>query len=368
MNVKRCIFHIPYKIDSKVQSGTNIRPVKMLECFKKNGYEVELISGYSNDRKKSIKNVMKKIKSGIKYDFVYSESSTMPTLLTDKNHIPIHPFVDFEFLQYCSKNNIKIGLFYRDIHWKFDQYKKNVSIFKRFVSKFFYEYDLRKYVKILDVLYLPSINMYKYLNTDFNCKIEELPPGADVVKINKLYKRKNESITVFYVGGLNENLYNLEMIFKCVSKNPCINFIVCCRENEWMINKHKYETYMNNRIKIIHKSGEDIYEYVESSDIMCLHIKPTEYWKFAMPVKLFSYIGFKKPILAVKGTLAGEFVEKNNIGWYLDYNEEQLDNFFTYIMQNKNEIHIKECKMDNVLVSNTWKARSNKVINDLIGL
>lgn len=52
--------------------------------------------------KKKIKKIKSNIKEGIKYDFLYSESSTEPTLLTEKNHIPLYPFLDFGFLKYCK--------------------------------------------------------------------------------------------------------------------------------------------------------------------------------------------------------------------------------------------------------------------------
>ncbi len=122
---RRCIFHIPYKVDLNWPSGSQIRPINMIKAFEQNGYDVEIIMGYGEEReKKKLKKIKSNIKEGIKYDFLYSESSTEPTLLTEKNHIPLYPFLDFGFLKYCKNHNIKIGLFYRDIHWRFSQYKK----------------------------------------------------------------------------------------------------------------------------------------------------------------------------------------------------------------------------------------------------
>ena len=152
-NQKRCIFHIPNYIDENRKSASNIRPLKMIEAFKQNGYIVDIVMGYAKERKNQIKKIKENIKNGIKYDFMYSESSTMPTLLTEKNHLPTHPFLDFSFMNFCKKNGIKIGLFYRDMHWKFDLYKINVSVVKRNVAILFYKYDLLRYRKLLDVLY-----------------------------------------------------------------------------------------------------------------------------------------------------------------------------------------------------------------------
>ena len=106
---KRCIYHIPNYINPEGNSGSSLRPRKMLEAFKSIGYEVDYVMGYAEDRKKQIDNIKQNIKNGVKYEFMYSESSTMPTLLTEKNHLPTHPFLDFGFMKFCKKNGIKIG-------------------------------------------------------------------------------------------------------------------------------------------------------------------------------------------------------------------------------------------------------------------
>lgn len=172
--IKRCIFHIPNHIEFEGKSGSNIRPIKMLEAFKNIGYEVDYVMGYGKERKESIKKIKNNIRNGIKYEFLYSESSTMPTLLTEKKHLPTYPFLDFGFFRFCKKNKIKIGLFYRDIHWKFDIYRKAVPFFKRCVSIPFYRYDLKMYKKTLDILYLPTERVKKYI-PKFN-RIKTLPP------------------------------------------------------------------------------------------------------------------------------------------------------------------------------------------------
>ncbi len=111
-NKKRCIFHIPNKLDEKSLSGSQVRPRMMIQAFKDIGYDVDVVMGYGKERKKSINIIKNNIKSGIKYDFLYSESSTMPTLLTEKNHLPLYPNLDFGFFKFCKNHGIKIGLFY----------------------------------------------------------------------------------------------------------------------------------------------------------------------------------------------------------------------------------------------------------------
>ena len=101
------IYHCPFPLDNNATSASGIRPLRMLNAFRVLSCEVDLITGYSIERKKLIAEIKKKIATGVKYDFVYSESSTMPTLLTERHHFPLHPIVDFEFFKFCKKSNNK---------------------------------------------------------------------------------------------------------------------------------------------------------------------------------------------------------------------------------------------------------------------
>ncbi|EES90549.1 glycosyltransferase family 1 protein [Clostridium botulinum] len=369
MDRKKCIFHIPYKVSPDIVSGSHIRPLKMLNAFKNIGYDVDVIMGYGQERQKAIENIKFNIKNGQKYDFLYTESSTMPTLLTEKNHIPQYPFLDFGFFKYCKKNNIKIGLFYRDIHWKFEQYKNNVGTAKRIISTIFYNYDLKKYRELVDVLYLPSKEMFKYLDINFTGKVEKLPPGSEENYEVDLTKLKNDDyLNIFYVGGISTELYDIQELFKVANELPWIKLTVCCRIGDWNAVKDVYSKYLNDRINIIHKSGEELYPYVKQADILNLFIRPTHYWEFAVPVKLFTYISYKKPIISSKNTVTGNFVESNNIGWSIDYSKEELIDALTRIKNNREEILEKTKNMKKVLQHNTWNARAKKVVKDLVAM
>jgi hypothetical protein len=197
--MKNVILHFPYEIVKELSSGSQIRPVKMIDAFISSGYKVDLIIGNATDRKKKIYEIKKNIKNGIRYEFVYSESSTMPTLLTERHHYPTHPFLDFGFLKFCKKNNIRIGLFYRDIYWMLGNSPDNKNNIKRKIAKLFYLYDLYSYKKYVDVLYVPSIRMYKLMNYDFTGRVLSLPPGGEIQ--SNYYHRDNDSIISI---GLNE--------------------------------------------------------------------------------------------------------------------------------------------------------------------
>lgn len=365
-NKPRCIFHIPNNIDLKWPSGSQIRPIKMLDAFKNIGYDVDFVMGYGSKRKEQIERIKYNIKNGIKYDFLYSESSTMPTLLTEKHHFPTYPFLDFGFMKFCKKNKINIGLFYRDIHWKFPHYKNNVSLYKKLFALPMYKYDLKKYEELIDILYLASFEVNDYISVNIGKKTEELPPGLnDLIRCKiKRYDNKQQYLEILYVGGVGD-LYDFEKLLKIINKKIYLKLTICCRKQEWENNKYRYEKYLNNRISIVHKSGKDLLQLYNSADIVSLFVMPSKYWNIAMPVKLFEYLGSCTPIIATKGSSSGEFVKKNNIGWTIDYDEESLSKLLDYIYNNQWILKEKSDNEKKILHYHTWEARAKKVANQL---
>ena len=219
--MRRCIFHIPNSLEGNY--GSHVRPPKMLQGFRDLGYEVDVVMGYGKERKEAIKKIRKNIQRGIKYDFVYSESSTMPTLLTERHHLPTYPFLDFGFLKFCKKNGIKTGLFYRDIYWKFPEYKENVRGLRYIFAIFMYRYDLWQYERILEKFYVPNKKVAKYVaRPRLEDKMEELPPGAEpeetFIQDKEAYyaaEDGHEKLKLFYVGGIG-NQYAVQKLFQTV--------------------------------------------------------------------------------------------------------------------------------------------------------
>jgi len=347
------------EIDYTVASGSQIRPQRMLEAFKSLGYDVAVVMGSCKERKKAIEQVKKMILKGEKYDFLYSESSTMPTALTEKHHLPSCLFLDFNFFNFCKKYSIDIGLFYRDVYWNLKEYD-SVAFFKRVIAKIFYRYDLVQYKKYLDVLYLPSLEMYSYVPIVLD-KVKALPPAIE--KNKKLLFKGESELSFVYIGGLS-SLYDLKMFSKSISKFKKFKFNLCTRENEWKAQKNEYNMYLNT-IDVFHKNGEALIDIYNISDIAVYFLKPNKIWNFAMGVKLFEYIAHKKPIIAVRGTAVGDFVEKNNIGWVIAYNEIALENLFTTLQKNPKLIEEKITNIEKITSQHTWQARAEQVVKDL---
>lgn len=357
------IFHVPFVLDENSKSASGIRPIRMLKAFKSLGYQVDVVSGFSSERKSKILEIVKNIKNGKKYEFVYSESSTMPTALTDKDHIPRAPFLDFNFFNFLKLKNIPIGLFYRDIYWKFPNYGENLKTHKKILAKFFYKFDIFYYNKYIDVLYLPSLEMKKYI-PDVKLKdIKALPP-AHSIKDQKTEYVIHNSIKLLYVGGLSDH-YTMHELFKAVNITDNVSLTICTREQEWELMKKEYMPYLDERIKIVHYFGEELEKLYHESNICMIFVKPTEYWTFASPVKFYEYIGAKKPIICSKNILIEKDILDNKIGWSIDYDAEELHKLLKYLAENIELIMEYEKNMVKVFHENHWNSRAKQVVQDL---
>ena len=356
------IFHHPLPLNPTATSASGIRPLEMLKAFQSLGYNVFCITGYANERREKFQELKSMFTKGVQFDFLYGESSTMPNALTNKNHIPTSPLLDKDIFAFCQKENIKIGLFYRDIYWLFEDYGTHLPMIKKLIAKFFYKYDLNVYHKYIDTLYLPSLEMAHYLPIEMP-SVKALPPGhARNLPTPTKAININTPISLVYIGGIGLH-YSMIELFKAVRRLPNIKLTLCTRLNEWEAVKPTYTPYLASNIQIVHKSGPDLINLYQNADVASLLVHPDTYRDFAVPVKLFEYIGFNKPIIATENTLAGQFIIDNKLGWVIPYSENAIYNFllnleWESILNRKSKIFIEQNK-------HTWLARAQQVVNDL---
>lgn len=363
---KSMIFHHPLPVNPGGNSGSQVRPYQMAKAFENIGYEVEMVTGYGADRKKAIKKIKNEAKKGRKFDFIYSESSTMPTLLTEPHHLPIYPVLDFGFFHWAKKNGIPIGLFYRDVYWKFDMYKKELSRWKSLISIPLFWYDWVAYRNLIDHLYLPSLLMKNALPTSWSeDTLSSLPPGGENKELN-FNKPSSKKLNLIYIGGMKPPGYNLSPMFNMVGqvKGNNINLKLCCRKEEWQSVEWFYKSLLSSNIEIIHWSGSKLKELYMETDLFLLIRENHEYLDFAMPVKVLEALGHGVPILTLSGTEAARFIHEEDIGWVVDSIEEAKELLF-YFIKNPKVIEDKRKKVIEAQVRHTWEARALMVVETL---
>ena len=100
-NPRYAIFHHPRPVSSEGTSASQIRPYLMYKALQEIGSQIDLVAGYTKELNEAVRKNKRKITDGYKYEFLYSESSTCPTLLTEDHRFPTFPNLDFRklFLQ-----------------------------------------------------------------------------------------------------------------------------------------------------------------------------------------------------------------------------------------------------------------------------
>lgn len=371
----RIILHLPLDLQhSRSKSGVSgsyLRPQRMLQSFEELGYVVDVVWGSAAERKKRIQKLKTNVSDGIKYDFIYSESSTMPTLLTEPNHLPISPSVDFGFFYWAKKNGIPVGLFYRDIHWRFEHYKKHVSWYKAFIARFFYYLDLLLYHRFVDCLFLPSLKMLDKIPGSWSKdRVYALPPGGSSLGQCAVTTPITPPIKLFYVGGVLPPLYDLSSVFEgLMGISPGqVQLTLCCRETEWEKCKNQYKLSSNSVIQVVHENEDDMIKkrYI-NSDISLMLYEPCFYREFAMPLKLFEAIGYCLPIITNSGTAVGELVEQEDIGWVIKSGGESFNSWLKFIIEHPEEIEKKREILRKRAMYHTWQERAKTVARCLLG-
>jgi glycosyltransferase involved in cell wall biosynthesis len=363
-NIGNMIFHVPFTLNHQATSASGIRPIQMIKAFTDIGYSVDVVEGTSSKRRLLSQQIKAKIKKGKQYNFLYSESSTMPTLLTDSHHLPLAPRLDFSFFSFLKQHHIPIGLFYRDIYWLFDEYKSSLPFWKFLFANFFYRYDLYQYKKLLSKLYLPSTQMARYLPTISSQLLGALPPGHQN-QISTVRRISSDKIRLLYIGGLGSH-YQMHKLFKALRACPDVTLTLCTRESEWKAVQNEYcPQGVPDNISIVHKSGSALTALYNECDLAVIFVRPFEYREFAAPVKLYEYIGYGKPLIASEGTLVGEFVKENAIGWTVPYSCSSLQALLHKLESNKSLLTSKIEALKHISPEHSWKKRAEKVAADL---
>lgn len=357
------IFHVPFPLDADGKSASAIRPVRMRAAFETAGYDVLEISGYSADRRRLIKQLRAEIRQGRRISFVYSEGSTMPTAFTDPHHLPLHPRMDLDFLRFCRRQGIRVGVFYRDIYWQFPEYLASLNPLLARVMRFFYKSDLRRYQKSVDKIFLPSQRMAAYLPAHNRAQAVSLPPGSEVVDSPT---PQASPISLLFVGGLGA-YYRLHQCIQGVEQAADAHLVICTREEQWAAVREEYDFLIGAASGVVHRSGTQLESLYAAAHVGTLFLEPIEYREFAAPLKMYEYLGHGKPIIAAEGSLVADFVRENGVGWVLPYHADALTELLNDLASHPSLLAAMREKVLVVREEHTWVARASQAADVLSG-
>ena len=259
----------------------------MLRAFEAFGYKVHLVDGYSAERRAKFRQLARSLESGVHYDFCYAKNAPSPYALTDPDHIPRSPLLDRNFFRTMRAHGIPIGVFYRDIFWRFPVFKREHSLAIRLLSLPFFRHDLQTLKRgCVDALFLPSSSMAQHFPRGFvPPPIVPLPPGASTdlnSETTHTFRKK-----AVYIGGLLPPVYQLQPMFECMRKAPEWTLTVICREDERRQTDQLYPWTSCPNVSIVHASGEEAQAILAEADVFLWLHEPEPYLDFARPVKIF---------------------------------------------------------------------------------
>lgn len=356
--VKRMIFHAPYEIPETANSASRLRPRIMRETFLRLGYEVFDLSGDVSRRRKLKKQLRRSLQRGVKYDFLYFENSTQPNLFADSLKKGIAPFLDHSIHQICKAHGIPVGVFYRDVYWRFRKdLQTSTTVWNR-VTDLFQRLDWFIYRRNKVQLFLPSKAMGEYLDLKGFKPVAELPPGAEIVDSPPV-----DQCNIFYVGGLGSH-YRLHKVCEAVRDSDA-HMRLCVRQKDWEQAKVEYNLQDAENIEIVHAEKDQLDSQYEWAGIGLLALEPEKYRAFAAPFKLFEYLGRGKPVLASAGTYVAQLIARTGAGWVVPYDREAIGNLLNHLAENPSEIAQKATTAREVAKSQTWQSRAQAVADTL---
>lgn len=340
----KIIFIHPTPFDA-VDSGSKLRPAKMLESFSSKGYDVSKIIGTKLEIEHSINLLRERINHGEMFDYVYVESLSMPTNLRIAKFLGQSfykpDFAVFKFIQFCISKNIPIGYYLRDIHWDFPEIYKSESFVRRLYFKLMLRSFGRKEVHFLNQkgisLFTPSVRFGEYISEKWGVRSSPLYPGADIENTEPR-KIASPLLNLFYVGGV-VGMYEMDVFLKGFSDSHRTNLTVCVRKHE----KYALGAYQSlNNLQIVHGSGSDLIPYYKEAHIAIYPLRPIGYVNLAFSVKISEYIGHGLPIIIFKGSEVADFVEKVDIGWVIPFDSKSVTDLLHHIHSNRNEYEEKQ--------------------------
>jgi glycosyltransferase involved in cell wall biosynthesis len=332
----------------------------MLRGFRQAGADVVVVDGFGRQRAASMRSIARAAARGDRFDIVYGEHTTMPTILADPGHLPVRPLADARFLRALRRHGTRVGMFYRDVQWRFEPYRQRTAPAKRYPALVAYRLEVAALRHLVDALFLPSRDMAEYLpGWAGDPRVVPLPPGSD--RLDLPWSPTRGRLALLYVGGVRPPVYDLRPLLDAVVANSRTSLTVCCPASE----SAELAAWSGcDRIVVVHEHGEELAARYQACDVSCLVYPPDPYRGFAMPIKLFESVGAGRPILAADNDMAGRFVAEHGLGWAGPLDE--LAGTVARLERDSTEIARVRAAVLAQQAEHTWQARAEAVAEHLL--
>ena len=367
------IFHAPFPLQPDRVAASMLRPLAMRRAFADLGYRVMNVTGYAAQRRRAMTRVRAALAAGARIEFVYSENATIPNALTEPRHLPVHPLLDVAFFRHCRRSGVPVGVFYRDVYWRFPRFREGINPVLEAGLQATYRSELMAFERVGLHLFLPSQAMARHVPHVDPVRMSALPPGAPDVAATRRDSdgwddggdEDGKELELLFVGVLQDN-YRLDACLRAVIATPGTRVTLCVRQETWETSRDHYAPLLPaGRAQVVHRSGAELEPLYRRADLGVLFTEPNPYWDFAVPYKLYEYLAHELPVIAVRGTQTGRLVEEMGIGWVLSYDAGALSDLLRHLREAPEEIEAVRRRMREVLPGQTWQARARTVVQVL---
>ncbi len=365
--VRRMIFYHPAPLGGPADAGSAVRPQAILEAFRALGFEVHPVVGSMRERMQAIREITPFLAPGA-FAFVYGELLSLPLPMSEPRLALLrrHALADFHFLDACRRQQIRVGLFYRDVYWRFESpWPPGPWRLARWLAlQAFHRWELVQVRRTANVVYVPHMRMAEALPVRLPT-VRALPPGVTPAAApDAPQSRSLDPLTILYVGGVGR-YYRMGELLHAVNDVVRARLILVCRPEEWTTAARDYRDLLGPRIRVVHASGPDLAPLYGEADLCACLFEPSPYRRFAMPVKLFDYLGYGKPVLATEGTAVGEFVAALGLGWCVPYERGAVRRLIESLVGATTDYTARCARVSELIPSQTWIERARQVAEDL---
>ena len=270
------LLYITYIDFGNFQSGSSVRPQMMYEAFRELGWEVKLLQTQQNkraQRRAAVEEISRWLDEGNRPDFCYVESPSGP----------IFNLCDKILLRKIRRLGIKIGYFYRDAAFRFDNiFIKGQKTPKQHAIAAMSELDVKFLERTADIVYLPTKSMAKYFS--FPCMMT-LPPACSGSIQSKVGHTPGRSC--IYVGGVSKR-YGTDILLGAFdllnADGEDYPLTLVCRESEtgYIPQEYREKPWLH----IVHASGkESLKPFYQAADLALYPIEKNDYNDFALSVR-----------------------------------------------------------------------------------
>lgn len=365
--MRSVLIYYPFSLSYQADSGSKLRPLEMIKAFQTlgeaEGIKIITINGNSQERKKQFERLLQE---GELEDllFCYVENQTIPIWLTDSGHIPKSPFIDWKVFRYLKQKKVPVGVFYRDIYWKFDELYP-LKGWKKKIMKMLYKLEEKFYEKYADDIFLPSEEMFPYVSIKRN-KIA-LPPGGNQQPLTPI-RKESACKNGIYVGGIREDtgipilLDAMEIIHK---RNLPFTLTVVCREREFQgLPAEVKQRFTRLGIKVQHLSGMELHQLYYEQDVGFIPFQRSTYNEFAVAFKLFEYLSHNLPVIATECAAQKRIIESGPYGLICKDDPQSMADAIEKMIESHPQ-YLAEIERT-FLMNHSWLARAHTVKNTFL--